>query len=767
MYAREKGTAMSCCDRHVPFHSIFALFVLLSLSIAVHTGLAQSGTINGFVRDAKDGEPLSYVNIYLENTDIGTTSNDRGYYVINHIPPDEYTLIFSMIGYETVKKSINVSADSVFVIDANLERNVLEMDDIVKTAERERFEREVEISTNTVNVRGLTSLPSLAEADLFRTLQHLPGVSSQSDFSSQLYVRGGSPDQNLILLDGVTVYNPFHLGGIFSTFNVDAIKKVEFMTGGFPAEYGGRLSSVLNIINSEGNSKSYEGKGSLSLLSAKATLEGPIPNGSFLLSARRTYFDLVLKNTQYDFPYYFYDFQGKINIDLSKSHRITLSGFYGDDKLDYDSESGVEDEFSVNLGWLWGNRTTSLKWRWIIHPNLFAEMWGTQSHFTNTLDLALSSTDQVNFDIENSITDKSLKWRFSYFGLENHEIKFGVDQSWLDFLYYISISDNALFDYHTKPMVSSAFLQDQWQATERWSIKAGLRSARYSIGDYVTFSPRLSAKYKLTSDLALKGAVGLYHQYLTTVYSEEQNFSFIDLWFPLKKQYDPLKATHYITGIEWWLPFDIKLKAEVYYKNMWNLLELNESGDFENEQDDFFIGDGTAWGFDLLLKRQSGRFTGWLGYSFGKTTRTINGVTFPPKYDQRHNFNGIVNIDLGKKWSAGLVYTLSSGMPYTPVLGKYAHYEWNFHRNELEYEIANREGKTNSARLPTYHRMDMSVRKQWSFGNMNLAPYLQILNVYNHENVFFYFWNHDENPSKVETITMFPFFPTLGIDFHF
>lgn len=758
---------MTCCDRHGSFHFIFILLFYFSPGILIDPCHAQVGTVNGFVRDAQNGEPLAYVNIYLENTDIGTTSNDRGYYVINNISAGEYTLVFSMMGYEAVKKLISVSSDTLIGIDASLERNVLRMDEIIKTAERERFEREVEISTNTVNVRGLATLPQLAEADLFRTLQHLPGVSSQNDFSSQLYVRGGSPDQNLILLDGVTVYNPFHLGGIFSHFNVDAIKKVEFMTGGFPAEYGGRLSSVLNIINSEGNSQSYQGNGSLSLLSAKATLEGPIPHGSFLLSARRTYFDLILQNTQYDFPYYFYDFQGKVNFDLSKSHRITLSGFYGDDNLDYGSESENEDDFDVNLDWLWGNRTTSLKWRWIIQPNLFAEIWATQSHFTNTLDLALSSADQVDFNIENSITDKSLKLRFSYFGLEEHEIKFGADQSWLDFLYSINLADNALFDYHTKPLVSSAFVQDQWQATERWSIKTGLRTARYSVGNYITFSPRLSAKYKLTADLALKGAVGLYHQYLTTVYSEEQNFSFIDLWFPLKKQYDPLKATHYITGIEWWLPFDIKLKAEVYYKNMWNLLELNESGEFENEEDDFFVGNGTAWGFDLLLKRQSGRFTGWLGYSFGKTMRTINDVTFPPKYDQRHNFNGIVNIDLGKKWSAGLVYTLSSGMPYTPVLGKYAHYEWNFHHNELEYEIANREGDINSVRLPTYHRMDISLRKQWAFGNMQLAPYMQILNVYNHENVFFYFWNHDENPSKIKTVTMFPFFPTLGIDFYF
>jgi len=261
--------------------AIISLILLITATIAVGR---TTGTINGFVRNADDGESLPYANVFLQDTDLGAMTNEKGYYVIHHIPPGSYTLVFSMIGFKKIEKKVTIAPGQQLTVDAALQINVIEMNEIVKTAARERFEREVEISTTSLNARQITSVPMLAEADLFRTLQLLPGVVSRSDFSSQLYVRGGSPDQNLVLLDGVTVYNPFHLGGVFSTFNVDAIKDVEFMTGGFPAEYGGRLSSVLKITNREGNSRRFAGKGNISLLSAKSTIEGPIPRGSFLLS---------------------------------------------------------------------------------------------------------------------------------------------------------------------------------------------------------------------------------------------------------------------------------------------------------------------------------------------------------------------------------------------------------------------------------------------------------------------------------------------------
>lgn len=742
--------------------------IYLFLFVPVFLCAGTDGTINGFVRDAANGESIPYVNVTIKNTLLGAATGNLGYYVINHVPPGEYTLVYSMMGFAKVEDTLRVHAGAAVKHDVLLKANVIEMESIVKTAERERFEREVEVSTNTLSARQLNSLPMLAEADVFRTLRLLPGVVSRNDFSSQLYVRGGSPDQNLVLLDGVTVYNPFHLLGLFSMFNTDAIKEVEFMTGGFPAEYGGRLSSVLSITNNEGNSKEFQGKANISMLSAKTTLQGPIPRGSYLISARRTYFDQIFKGTKYDFPYYFYDFQGKVNFNLNENHRLTLSGFYGDDKLNYELQPNNEDEeFQVNIDWLWGNRTTSLKWRWLMHPNLFSEVLLTRSKFKLDLNLDLVSTNAAALAILNGIRDYSVDANFNYFGLKGHGVKFGAKLSRLDFVYSFSIDRTQLFDYHTKPSLAAFYLQDQWQLSEKLSTKIGVRLENYSLGKRMTFSPRLGLKYQLLPNLALKGSVGLYHQFMTTAASDNQNFNFIDLWFPLTEQYRPLSAMHYVAGFEWWLPWDLILTNEFYYKSMNNLLELNENGDFADPNDDYFIGDGYAAGFETLLKKSVGRFSGWLGYSYAVTKRHINNITYYPKHDRRHNLNVVLNYDLGRDWKFGFVFTYGSGTPYTPVLGKYANYTWDFHYNEANYEIYNRIGAKNSVRYPAYHRMDVSIRKKFELLGVVNYPYLQIVNVYNRKNVLLYFWDHDANPSKSVSVPMFPLLPTIGIDFEF
>jgi hypothetical protein len=740
---------------------------LLFLVFAERMSAQSAGTINGFVRDAENGESLPYANVFLKDTSLGAVTNERGYYVIYKIPAGTYTLIFSVLGYERFEKTVKVEERKTLTENASLKMSPIEMAAVVKTAERERQEREIVTSTTTLQARQVINMPGLAEPDLFRTLQMLPGVVSRSDFSSQLYVRGGSPDQNLVLLDGVTVYNPFHLGGLFSTFNVDAIKEVEFMSGGFPAEYGGRLSSVLNITNREGNSKKWDGNGNISLLSAKTLLEGPVPGGSLLITARRTYFDQLFKGTDYEFPYYFYDFQGKVNLDLSQAHRLTFTGFYGDDVLDFTFEENESEDFNVDLNWVWGNRTSSINWRWIIHPRLFSEVLLTRSRFRNDLNLDITDGTNAALDIHNGITDWSAKGDFTYFGIRNHSVQFGAVRSWLSFKYQFAINNMDLFNYHSKPEMTSFYGQDQWQVSKRLSIKTGARLDYYNLGQRWRFSPRLAVKYQLFSNISAKASWGIYHQYMTTAVSDEQNFNFIDLWFPLTSKYEPQSATHYVSGIEWWLPHELILTCEIYYKKMTNLFDLNEKGDFADENDDFFVGDGYAQGAELLIKRTIGRLTGWLGYSYSLTKRDINHIVYYPKQDRRHSLNAVISYDLGRGWTLGTLFAYGSGMPYTPVPGKYAHYEWDFHNNELTNEIYNRKGAKNSARYPAYHRMDVSIQKQWELFGLHNKPYLQIVNVYNRQNVFFYFWDHDSNPSKLAVVKMFPFLPTIGVEFDF
>lgn len=728
-------------------------------------GEVKSASISGFVRDATNGEPLPYANVYLEGTRFGSLSSLRGYFVIPRLEEGRYLFTVSLLGYERWQRELRLQAGQDTVLTIALTPGTIQMGEVTRTAQRERFEREVQISTTALSMRQLQQVPMLAEADVFRTLQLLPGVVSRSDFSSQLYVRGGSPDQNLVLLDGVSVYNPFHLGGVFSTFNVDAIKELEFLSGGFPVEYGGRLSSVLAITNREGDARSYGGVASISLLSARAMAEGPIPGGSFLIAGRRTYFDQIFKKSDYAFPYYFYDFQGKINLDLSHRHRLTLSGFYGDDVLDFASEAEEEDDLDVDLDWVWGNRTNSLNWRYIIRPDLFAETLLSRSRFKNRLSAVVSGS--ANLALNNEIDDYSARVDLNYFGLSGHSIKLGGAYSDLDFTYGISINDYQLFSYIERPALFALYAQDHWQLYPRLMLKAGARAEHYSLGDRWYLSPRLGLQYQLAANFALKASFGRYTQYLTTVASGEQNFSLMDLWLPINAFYDPQTAGHFVAGLEWWLPHELIFTCEGYYKTFSGLLDLNERGIASDPMDDYFVVEGTARGIELMVKRQTGPLQGWLGYTWSLARRQSGGVTYYPKYDQRHALHIVVNRTLGRGWTLGTVFSYGSGMPYTPMPGKYMHYEWRLDENVLKGELTDRPGERNSARYPIYHRLDLSLRKEGRFLGISTSPYLQIINLYNHKNVFFYFWDHDTSPSRLTTVTMFPLLPTVGVDFAF
>ncbi|HNW59763.1 MAG TPA: TonB-dependent receptor [bacterium] len=749
-----------------------AILLLAALLLAPPPGgRASAGdkwaSISGFVRDASNGEPLPYANVYLVGTNLGTLTSLRGYFVIPHLAEGRYLFTVSLLGYQRWQSEVQLHAGADSVLTVHLTPSTIEMGEVTKTAQRERFEREVHISTVALTMRQLQVVPMLAEADVFRTLQLLPGVVSRSDFSSQLYVRGGSPDQNLVLLDGVSVYNPFHLGGVFSTFNVDAIKELEFLSGGFPVEYGGRLSSVLAVTNREGNVKSYRGSGSLSLLSVRGLAEGPLPSGSFLIAARRTYFDQVFKHTRYAFPYYFYDLQGKINLDLSQRHRLTLSGFYGDDVLDFSAEGEDESEVDVDLNWVWGNRTTSLIWRWIIRPDLFSETILSRSRFDNDLDATVEGSGTANLMLDNRINDYSAKADVTYLGLRGHGIKLGFSWSDLDFRYGIAIDDYRLFSYTARPALLALYLQDHWQLRARLQLNSGVRLEHYSLGNRWSLSPRLGLQYQIAANLALKASYGQYTQYLTTVASDEENFSLMDLWLPISKNYRPQTARHYVAGGEWWLPHDLILTMEGYYKTFAGLLDLNEKGIASDPTDDYFVAEGTARGLELLLKRQTGPLQGWLGYSWCLTKRRTAEHTYYPKYDRRHTFHAVLNRRLGRNWTLGVVFSYGSGMPYTPIPGKYMAYEWRLDRNELSGHLVDRPGAKNSARFPLYHRMDVSLRREGHLFGISATPYLQIINLYNRKNVFYYFWDHDANPSRLTTVSMFPLLPTLGVDFAF
>jgi len=389
-------------------------------------------SVNGFVRDDSSGEPIPYANVFLAGTRHGTTTNEDGYFVLSEIAPGSYKLNVTMMGYRAVLRELTLAEAQNSRVDIRLIEDILQTEGVTVEASYSELKKSVQSSHIKLDIEEINSAPAFIEADVMRTLQMLPGVQAANDFSSALYVRGSTPDQNLILLDGITVYNPSHLGGIFSTFNTDAINDAKFQAGGFPVRYGGRMGATLNIVNREGNTEKISGSGNISLISSKGLLEGPIPavgpvKGAWMISARRTYLDqLVERFSSLEFPYHFYDYQIKTNLEIGPNHRLTYSRFYGRDVLDfsYSERNTIQNrvERSVStLDWPWGNRTNGLTWRWIIAPRLIAKTFLSTSDYRFEFDFEDETTEQltssgsavinrekVNFEVKDNIDDRSV-----------------------------------------------------------------------------------------------------------------------------------------------------------------------------------------------------------------------------------------------------------------------------------------------------------------------------------------------------------------------
>ena len=422
--------------------------------------------IHGFITDENTGEALIGANVYLAGTDYGTATNYDGYYVVSEIASGDYTLIISYLGYNMEKKKIFLQGGNDLGISIALKTTPLEMSAIEVTGEEVDRRVNIQISRNTLNMRQLKNVPQLGEADLFRTLQSLPGVLTESEFSTGLVIRGGNSDQNLILLDGITVYNPSHVGGLFSNFIVDAIKEADLLKGGFNAEYGGRLSAVLNVRSREGNRNKFNGKGSISLLSAQTTLEGPVGNGAWLMSARRTYFDQIFKGTKLHFPYYFYDLQGHVFQDIGKNDRISMSFYAGKDDLFWDE---------LYLKGQWGNQTVSMNYRKFFNTKLVSNWLLAKSRFN--IFFGLGGESGVNE--EDYIDDLTFRSDWTWFASQDFQVRFGGEMKDLDFVYSSTFLDSTIFDTRTHPKEGAAYAKMKYWPTSRLMIEPGLRVNYY------------------------------------------------------------------------------------------------------------------------------------------------------------------------------------------------------------------------------------------------------------------------------------------------
>ncbi len=731
--------------------SSYILIFLINISNAF-----AGASISGFVTDSTSGEGLIGANVYLEDNGIGISSNLQGYYVLHPVPTGEYVLKVSYIGYKTVSLDIDISPDERKFLNISMLPETLAGEEVIVSAEEITRDREVNISQVDLTVQTIRQAPQLAEADLFRTLQALPGVVAESDFSTGLVVRGGNTDQNLIMLDGITVYNPAHMGGIFSNFLLDATKDAQFVKGGFPAEFGGRMSSVLNVISKSGNNKKFTGSVGISLLSSRLSLELPVGNGSLLLAGRRTYFDKVLALMNKEFPYYFYDFQGSFYQDLSPYDRLTISGYFGDDVLDW-------NQLSFNLDW--GNRTISGNWQHVFSPQLFSNFMIAASNFIT--DIELGGDQGVNS--KNDVKDYTVKGDLSYIFSSRNTLKFGFEYKKLRFEYRDIYDNRTLFRLLQRPSEVAFYVQDDWQINKRWIIKPGLRLS-YFTEDKNEFylEPRFAVKYKLRDGEYLTYATGLYRQFIFTV-QDEYNPNFINSWFAVDQTVKPGLSVHNIIGYERELWTTTLFQLEFYYKTLENMLTYREQRSSVDEElgtevkaiELFVPTSGYAYGMELFLHKKYGRLAGWIGYTLNWARQSLDNYSYDASFDRRNNVDLLMSYDIGRNWRFSFRFNYGTGFPYTPIVGSYLESDDRLDKRRVIY------GPRNIYRYPAYHRMDFGFSKFFNWLRLEWQFDIQVINAYNRENVFFFDPDYDANPIELNVIPMLPIIPSVGISTRF
>ena len=725
----------------------------------------QSAMVHGFIRDKSNGESLPFVTVMIKELKVGTITNTEGFYVLPKLPEGIFIVHVSLIGYKTEQFEINTKESKTITHTVLLENESLEEKEVVVTGNR--LELQNKTQTGSIMIKGpeLNTIPSIGEADLFRALQVMPGIKAVSEMSSGLYIRGGSADQNLILLDGTVVYNPTHLFGFFSTFNSDAIKDVELSKGGYPAEYGGRLSSVLNITNIDGDRMKFQGKGSISLISSRLTAEGPLGNGSYFFSGRRTYFDQMVKLAHRDtganvLPlYYFYDANGKINQDIGENDKISVVGYIGKDNLHYNVDRGT-----MNLDMDWGNATLSSKWTHLFSPTIFSNFFATYSKYIASTTVMLGSTKYIQ---DNSINDLSLKGDINFYPTNDNLVKFGFWWSQYKITYRERLGGGELNNFLAHPKQLAIYVQDEWKTSPLLTVQSGIRAEYQTLTRSTTIGPRLSARYFLSENISFKAATGMYYQYLNAVPIDiVSGFSPFDIWIPMNDKMKPSRSIDFVLGLETEPIEHHFLSLEGYHKTYKDVLYwIGEPTQVTNVNELFYTGTGRAFGAELFFQRRIGMLTSSIGYTLAWTYRTFpelnNGNEFMPKFDRRHSLSIVGNYDIDEKWQIGAVFTYSTGQPFTDGIARYSiHTDLGIIDNIMPGSLYN-------YRLPPYHRLDVSITKKMTLFGLQGSWFVQIYNIYNHKNVWYRQFDTQKNPTKVTDLTLLPIIPTLGLNIDF
>ncbi len=794
--------------------------IFIGLALACLPGFAQKRTISGYVMDAASKETLIGATVFDRNSGKGCATNNYGFYTLT-LDQGGVDLQVSYVGYTQQNKAIDLKEN--LSINFLLETNTT-LDEVVVEATRATVSaRSPQMSVVELPVQQIKSIPTLfGEADVLKAIQLLPGVQNGSEGSAGMYVRGGGPDENLLLLDGVPVYNVNHALGFFSVFNPDALKNVTLYKGSFPAHFGGRLSSVVDIRMKEGDMQKYHGNVSVGLISSKLNVEGPIVKDklSFNLSFRRTYGDLLIKPTLWiasaispDMSklragYNFYDLNAKLNWKISDKDRLYLSFYTGDDAIsfgvrykDYEND-GVQYTNNMGLGWRWGNKVASLRWNHVMSQKLFMDASVNYTQYRHRLTMDMSDErfyeqynqtvkDEFNMAYKSGINDITAKVDFDYTPLPNHEIRFGGNYTYHMFRPEVQSAkmvegnqtaiDTTMSASNVYAHETALYAEDNMTFGDIFRVNAGVHYSTFTVDGktYQSVQPRLSASVMLASNLSLKAGYAYMTQYVHLLSNSSLSLP-TDLWVPVTKNIVPMNAHQWSLGAFYELPrlFDISLEG--YYKTMDNLIEYKDGASFFGSSDTWenkvCMGRGWAYGVEFLVQRSFGKTTGWIGYTWAHAKRQFDregmeingGKVFPAKYDRRHDLSITVQHKFSERFDLSGTWVFSSGNCGTLGTQVYEGLmdEWGYipSINALE---------RNNFRMGNYHRLDLSVnfhkQKKHGIRTWNISVY----NVYNHKNPFIvytdYGWDEATQTEKKRLMqaSLFQIIPSVSYSYKF
>jgi len=797
----------------------FATYYESNLELHLYDGKFEQDrtTISGIVKDKESGETLPFANVFVKDTNIGTTTNADGFFTLFDIPSETSTIQVQYLGYkvETLVLTPEMVKDKITIL---LMPDNNQLDEVVVSNDsgQQIVKMNKSVSQISLSPKKLASIPNLGEKDIFRAIQLLPGVSGTNESSSGLYVRGGTPDQNLVLLDGFTVYHVDHFYGFFSAFNSGALKDIQLFKGGFPAEYGGRISSVMDLTGKTGNSNKLSLSAGLSLVSANATVEIPIgEKANLLIAGRRSYTDILksgLYNSIFDLyndsnqtngnnlpnfngfqqnqtqpSFYFYDLNTKFSYKPSDKDIISVSVYNGEDNLDSSREnqntfgSGTEERtINSDIEDLlnWGNWGSSVRWARQWSDKLYTNVVGAYSNYFSQRkrinDISIQLADSTNTNKsglveDNNLKDFTLRIHNEYKVNSKHSLEFGGQLTMNEVEYNYILNDSiTVIDQKDKGLLKTAYLQDKWSPTEKLNIVGGIRATHFDVTDQIYYEPRLSVSYKVNDKVKFKGAWGKYYQFVNRIVREDVTQGSRDFWLLANKENSPISfSQHFILGTSYevddWL-FDV----EFFEKEMTGLTEFSlrfqsALGTDPNDQL-FFEGTGISRGVDFLIQKKVGKYTGWLGYTLSEVVHTFPDLSNNPFYslnDQRHEFK-IVNVLKAGRWDLGATWVYGSGKPYTGPNGLYT--ITLLDGTETEYVSI---GEKNGLRIDPYHRLDLSATYNFNLGSGKSQMGLSIFNLYNKTNTWYNEFEVVDNQVTETNVNYIGFTPSLFFNVSF